>query len=324
MVVRLRESRRAELYRSWARMLDAGVPVLAVFEHSKLPFGGAETARLIDALRHGVGRGAGIAESLETVAPTTIPPIHRAVIAAAERSGHVADALRELADDDERSAAERAAILRASAYPIALFHLAVFATNAGTVLVAPGATLVRILLLVVPVDVALVLLFQVLLGTFASGSVTRFVRSLPGVGGAIRVRDHSRFFRAVARLYEAGVPIRDAAQGATAAIADDGIRDQVIGAFGPAKDPEPFATVARRIPAVESSALLCIVTSEPAGELGQGLERAAALTHERWLSSSTRIGRMTGRLLFLAAAVYAAWTILSFWIGYFDQFKKLR
>jgi len=83
-------------------------------------------ARLFEALRDEIVRGASLSESLEN-RPDLFPPLYASMVRAGEASGHLGETLARLAEHYERVAAARERAVTALAYP--LFVLAVGAVT---------------------------------------------------------------------------------------------------------------------------------------------------------------------------------------------------
>ncbi len=320
----MNEIRRANLFTAWAQLLEAGIPHAAIVEHLKRASTGAAAQQIVDALAIAARDGEGAAAAFSRLQDDVVPRVHREVLAAAERSGHVGEALRGLAADDRLEAEHRAQLLRPGIYPVFMFHFATLAPNAGGLVTHPLATLLHVLLVVLPIDFALVVFARILLGTGGPSLPGRLGLSIPYLARSVRARDHARYFRALHRLYEAGVPIRDAVQSALPAVGSEPVRAELADAMAPVLAGDAFALMVSRIRGLESDASLCLTTAEPSGALGDGLDQAASLSRATWIRTGQRIARVVGHVLYGAAVIYAVARIAGFWSDYFSQFSKLR
>ncbi|MBI4880423.1 MAG: type II secretion system F family protein [Planctomycetes bacterium] len=266
----LHELERAALLRSLARLLQAGLTADALFRTLEQGHRSRSIRQCLADLRSCVLAGRPLSEALDEAGDAWFPRHHAVALRAAERSGEVPRVLRDLADEDEARAHARADVFRRSLYPVALFHMAVIAGNSALLLTRPLSFVWQSLVVMLPVDVALLLLAQNLLRAPTSRIVARPLLLAPLVGEFVRAQEFRSFFAALWRLYEAGVALPLAARESVAVIGNEDLRECVGAAIAPLDQGEPFSLAVAAFPGLREDVRGILATAEPAGELSSG------------------------------------------------------
>lgn len=313
---------RSLIYAQLARLLDAGLPPALIFETLKRTFQSAAPRAAISVLEQAVAQGNSFGDGMMRAPRELFPRAAALAVGAAERSGHLPETLRRLAaEEDDLRNLERALIAKA-AYPILLAHMAVLAPMTGRLIVDPLGALVTALAILVPLDLVLVLLYRVVVRASASAELAAVALRVPLLGATLRARAQHSFFSVLFQLYEAGVPILDAMTEAAAVVEPESIasrlRELIEVSHG---DPSPVAAVAAGLDGVPFDVIGGLATSEPAGELGVGLRTAAKRTAEELRNRQLLLVRVVAGGLFALAAMWVAYTVISF---YADYYRALR
>ncbi|MFH0946664.1 MAG: type II secretion system F family protein [Planctomycetota bacterium] len=322
----MNERKRANLYRSVARMLAAGLPPAqlhellgAGFEHSRNSW----MRRAVSLLRAGSQASLPLSEAMAAGPADLFPLHHRSAVRAAEISGQVPRVLNALADDEERKHGARVELIRRSIYPIILLQVAVIGPNAGLAFTDPSGFVLHIMTLLLPIDLALFLAAHILLSS-RPGPVDDYVSlRLPLLREFSLNRDYGIFFSAMGNLYEAGVALPAAADEALPAVRNRRLRDQLGVALTPLREHGPLSAAVPSFPHLDDLVASTLITSEPSGELGSGLKRAAAQCEENENLARDRLIRVAIGVLLTFAFLYAAVRILAFWSGYFDMLRSI-
>lgn len=319
----LTSSDRSELYRSLARLLDAGLSVSAVFASLSSAYPTRDRGRVIRALELVMREGNPLSDAMASVDPSDVPRHHALTIRGAERSGRVAPALVHLADAEDRQRATMSTLVQKAFYPVALLHMAVFAPNAGALILDPFGTLTRLLAILIPLDLVLLWVYRALRAPLRHPRAADRMLALPLAGPVLVAGAYRRYFDTLRSMYEAGVPIATAAREAAAAVPPGRLHDDILAALAPLDQNEPFSHSAVRFPRLNADLRGLIVTSEPAGELGHAFEQVTNICAETETSGQVRLARVVGGLMFALAACYVAYRVIGFYAAYFAQFSRL-
>lgn len=318
MGCRLSHADLAELYRSVARLADAGVPLEPALRSQATAAGSAATRALALAFAEVLQRGEPLSAALARMPAPSIPPHHAGVVAAAEQSGRLGAALATLARElDENRAAERE-LLQRCAYPLFVFHLAAFAPLAGELIQHPAAALAQLLAIVVPVDALLAFAYA----KRRSPGLAGVFEVLPFTRGAAVSGAYASFFGALHSLYESGVPLPRAAREALHAVAPPRLHAALERAIAPLERSEPFRSALASFPGVSESDRLVLLAAEPAGELGAAFRQCAAMHAERRATLVRRIARGAAAALYAAIVVFAVVQIVGFYSSYLGRFSQ--
>ncbi|TDV09814.1 type II secretion system F family protein [Paraburkholderia caballeronis] len=122
--------------RQLASLLRAGLPLAPALDLLAQAPGPHGLPRIVGAVARDITAGARFADALAH-RPQQFGPLYCQLIAVGEASGSLAAVLARIADDHERSAAQRSKVRAALAYPVAVLLLAVAITAALLVWVVP-------------------------------------------------------------------------------------------------------------------------------------------------------------------------------------------
>jgi type II secretory pathway component PulF len=235
-------NRLAQMYSDLATLLDAGVPILRSFDI--LIQGRQGSLRHVLAqIRDGLSQGSSLGESMSRQR-RVFPEIDRMLIEASETAGSLPDSLNMLSHWHEFMHRLTRRMWAGLAYPLFIFHAAAFIFplptlilsflneqgNAGGYLVRYIFGVLRVLLwLYVPMLLVLASLHFEELRPVRQ-ALDRLVLRIPLLGRAVYHLSVSRYSRAFAMLYKAGVPITECTQKATRAAGNVVVADLFAGA----------------------------------------------------------------------------------------------
>ncbi len=207
-------TRLAQAYYDLSTMLDAGVPILRsldiVIQGRQGPL-----KRTFSQVRESLSKGASLTESLAELR-TVFPDLDRMLIETAETSGLLGESFKMLSQWHEFMNRITQRMVTGLIYPVAILHIAAFIFG------IPDFVLGRIAFPVyLQQTIGILLLFYVPLAVVVAAILLRekvpalrlFVDMLalriPVLGRAIYHLSVSRFARAFAMLYKAGVPVTE-------------------------------------------------------------------------------------------------------------------
>lgn len=126
----------AEAVATLAALLEAGLPLERALEVAAQGAARRDVAGALEGVRRAVRGGGRVADAVAAQAGV-FPPIAAGLLAAGERGGQLADAMRRLADGMEREGALRARVVAALTYPALLAAVGTAATTILLVYVLP-------------------------------------------------------------------------------------------------------------------------------------------------------------------------------------------
>ncbi len=316
---------RARYYRTLAELLDANVPPEALADALERGFRRPALRALTERIRASLRSGNPVSDAILGASDLGIPVVHGAILEAAEKSGHLGRQLKRIAAWDEGRQTSIDLARKQAWYPLAVFHLAVLATVSMQILSAPHRAMLLFIGICVPVDVLLFLLYRSLAAPNPGTGVARFVRLVPAVETMIRDREAAAYLGTVGQLYEAGIPILDAARKSLAAIRFDDLKRKYESAVDDAaRGHGEFREVVQALPMDRPETLAMIVVAETAGDLSRALTDASHLLDERAGNTAATLTRIASRGFYFAVVIFAVWRILAFYSDYWGQFAKMR
>lgn len=281
---------------------------------------GSDSSRSIARLSAGILdemlSGSQLSESLERRS-AIFAADYRAIVRAGETAGSMGQALSQIADLLSRRLEIRRKIAAALIYPMILLGMSILSIGMIVAFLLPSlapiftdanrplppilATLMELqdnwmMLLVVAGTAMVAILVAVQVGKrnrTALQALDRIKVAIPLAGQLIRMRDASRFTRALGTLLTAGVPLLPSLKTARDLVSNRSLAAQYDAAI--ARVPEGLAVHAcfESSGLIPSSALRLVTIGEETGKLGSMLLRAAGLIENDHLR---RIERMLGLL----------------------------
>lgn len=321
--MQLRLTQRALLYRNLAQLMQAGVTPISIVDSLQRSTRSAPLRAFLTRLRADFESGNPLSETMLRSSDLGFPPHHPAVVQAAERSGHVPEALVRLAVADEARHASNRELVTRSIYPILLFHFAVFAPSAAFFLTHPWKALAYALAIVVPADLALFAIYRSLSSSRGATSRNSLLRRLPFVTAAITNREAANYLGTLAQLYDAGVPILDASKLALVAMNDRHSAEIYRSVVEDHRDGA-FSNLAMKLPIPRAELLGLISAGEMAGNLGPALFHSARLLDEDATRAETRVMRAASSTLYGVVIVIVIVRVIGFYSAYLDQFSRIR
>lgn len=215
-------SRLAQAYYDLASLLDSGVPILRSFD---IMIQGRQGTlkRVLTRIRDSLARGSSVSDALDEQR-RVFPEMDRMLIQAGETSGTLGDSFKMLSQWHEFVHRITWSVLSGMIYPLFCLHIAAFVFPAPALILGSmslGAYLWQVLrilaLMYVPAALILGILF---LGPRAG--ILRWILDwltlkIPLFGRAMYHLCVSRYAKAFAMLYKAGVPITECTERATRA-----------------------------------------------------------------------------------------------------------
>lgn len=289
-------ARRSLLTRQLATLLQAGLPLTEALEAVAEQGTRRQERQMLRGVAERVAEGHALAQY-----PRAFPVIYRATVAAAERSGRLADVLERLAAHGEDEQALRQKVQLVMVYPVILLAVSLLVVGFLLGYVVPDvvqafsrdqarlplATQVLIALSDAANQYGLaaltLLLAGIALGAWALQQPPWRSRwhalalRLPGYGEFARASEAARFISTLAILGRSGVALVEAMNIAAAVIGNLTLRERLLQAARELAEGSALASCLTRSDTLPPLMLHMIASGERAGELDTMLERAADL-----------------------------------------------
>jgi type II secretory pathway component PulF len=316
-------ARRAEFYHQLGALTGAGLGLVRGLETlQRNPPARSyrqPIQRILDELTHGLS----FTESLRRVGQW-VPGFDIALLEAGEQSGRLEACFRLLADYYRDRAQLARQMLGDLAYPVALFHFAIFIFPFAQLFTTGNWTryLAQTLGVLIPVYVIVGLIIyaaQSRHGETWRGLLESILRPIPLLGAARQYLALSRLSAALEALLAAGVTVIEAWELAATASGSPALRRAVL-AWRPqvnaGQTPAEAVSASPRFPEMFANQYN---TGEVSGTLDDTLRRLRIYYHEEGSRKLHAVAQWTPRLVYFFIMLMIAWHVVKFWMGYFKQ-----
>jgi len=250
-----------------------------------------------------------------------------AMLRAGESSGRMDDNIRLVAQQIEAFRRVRTKVITALMYPLVMLHLGPLILGLP-VLLGPNGGLgpyLRVVFLefLLPIYLVVFVLFiahQVLRTT---NFYSELILSLFVFGSVAKKSALARFSRALACLYDAGIPLARAVDVSLESAENGGIRKAIREATVGLHSGESFASCmqsARHVPPMVKNML---ATGEHSGSLGAMLRKIAEFYEHEAAAAIERMAKVIPILIYLVMCGYFAYVIISFYTQRYADILKL-
>lgn len=317
---------RSELFHQLGQVTASGIGLIAALEilqrNPPRPSMRGPIARLL----HQLQTGSTFGDSLE-YSGRWLSSFDIALLQAGEKSGRLPDCFRLLSEYYAQRAQLARQVIAFSVYPLIVFHVAVFIfpINRFTDLVLKGAVVpfafqkLCVLLPIYGLAFFLVYAMQSTHGEHWRASVERLLASVPVLGSARRNLAVARLSIALDALLNAGVNMIEAWEMAAGASGSPALRRHVI-AWKPellaGRTPSEMVSAHTGFPYTFAS---LYHSGEISGTLDDALRRSHALHHEEGSRKMKQFVFAFAGALVAGVMLMAAWNIIRFYLGYFQQ-----
>ncbi len=322
-----KEQTRARFYDDLATSLDAGLGASESLRGVAPGLGRVGSAAL--GLEARIVEGRTIGESMEDD-PEAWSVFERRVIEAGDRGGRLPATMRRLAQHFERAGAAKDRVGYGLLYPVALMH-AVFLLPPLKYLIVEGNPIAYARAALVPIAMlwaigaGFVLVVRSMRATEPGRkTVDTTLLALPIVGGTARSVATLEYATTLGALFAAGIPATEAMEQAAAAtrnavFADAGRRAAERLRHGD-KMHEALASERGVFPSLLIDA---VRIGETTGKMDETLERIERSLREEVDRKIKAISIAVPAIMYGLVMLYIAWTIISFYTGYFRQIDDL-
>ncbi|MEE2565760.1 type II secretion system inner membrane protein GspF [Hyphobacterium marinum] len=284
--------------RQLASLIGAGMPVEEAVGMIAGQGGGQATRRVLTDVRARIVEGERLSEAM-TSHRASFPDVYRAMVAAGEMSGGLAQVLERLADYLEKSQALKRKLQTALVYPAALSVTALVVVGVLMVFIVPriaeqfdgtGVTLPLLTRTLIGVSGFLQMAWPFLLigaGVLVAAVLLLLRRRairvrldallarMPVVGGAVRKTESARFARTMDVLLGSGAILPDALKAAREAAGNHDFRSRVAAILADVESGRGLADAMKARRWFPPLMLYMVAAGERSGTLGDMFARAA-------------------------------------------------
>ncbi len=332
--VQLSLREKQSLYQHLSQLLRAGITFPSAVEKLAATSNGSPR-RFLRKLRELLGDGQTVAESFAVLRPA-VGEMECTAISALERTGRIDRGLQQLSDYFGAMDMARKEMLRRSAYPIVLLHVGILAQSViYAVQKLPESAAVSgvtvflqhagfSLFVLYGLIAILWLLIPMLTDAGArSPAMDWFLQRIFFVGKIRRAFSLARFCATYDMQLEAGVNVIDSLTAAGRASRSARIAKAVNATLVDVRQGGQVGPRLAETGVFPMSFTQTFLVAEETGELDQALAR---LSTEYQAEALTRLGTFSQwlpQILYFALLIYFGWTVISFYIGYFDNLKNM-
>lgn len=318
-------TQRAELYHQLGQLTAAGIGIVGALEQVQRRPPAASFRRPLRQIIAELGQGSTFTESLRLTG-NWLPEFDIALLQAGEHSGRLDACFRVLADYYTDRASITRAMLADLAYPVALFHFAIF--------IFPF----QALFMTGNLPVYLVKTFGVLLPVYAlvavaiyagqskhgerwRGLMETLLHPVPILGTARHFLALSRLATALEALISAGVTIIEAWELAARACSSPALR-RAVNSWKPdllaGQTPAESVSADPHFPEMFAN---LYSTGELSGKLDESLRQLRRFYQEEGMRKLRAVAQWLPRIIYLLVALMIAYKVINFWTGYFKMIQ---
>jgi len=260
--------------------------------------------------------------------PAAFPPFVIAILEAGGASGMLEGAMKRLADYFSRAHELELQFRFETFYPkLLIIALILIPTLPTLVMQGIHAWLREVLTRSLPWVIAIVaawygwrLLMRVKLLRLG---VDRVKLSIPMIGSIVRRNAVSKWCRAMAMLYGAGVPLRTAVETAGSASGNAALAARTQALAYKVMEGQPVSAIMAESGDFPDMAINMMITGERSGSVEASLEKVAEFCEAESLTAGKQTAVLVGVLFYLAVAAAFAFFVLSFWMGYYGGLLQM-
>ena len=322
-----RLAQHAEFYHQLAQLTDAGLTLRSALESQERQpparWLREPSRRLLGVLNREGTFAEAVASSRDWV-----PQFDAALLEAGEQSGRLPGCFKLLAEHYQERARLARDVLSNLAYPVLLLHFAILIGPFPALVLSwdVGAYLRSVGIVLLPIY-AVVLLLLIATNSRSGetwrGIIEKIAHAIPVLGSARQNVALARLATALHALLNAGVPVIRAWELAAAASGSVALKREVA-RWAPeiesGRTPGELLQEGHRFPELFAN---MYSTGEVSGTLDDSLVRLYRLHQERGVSQFRAVATWFPKLVYFAIVFYVAWTIVSFYAGYFGRIGKV-
>jgi len=318
-------TQRAEFYHQLNQLSSAGLGLIRALEQLKRNPPARSYREPIQRALDLLAQGCTFAEALER-AGQWLPAFDISLIHAGEQSGRLEPCLRLLGDYYNDRARLTRQVIVDLAYPVFVFHFAIFLFPFSQAFLSGNwlPYLAKTFGVLIPIYVVGFLLVYAAQGKHGENwraCVESLLNPVPILGTARRYLALSRLAAALEALISAGVGIIEAWELAATASGSPALRRTVL-AWRPllkeGQTPAEIVSASGKFPDLFTNQY---ASGEISGKLDETLLRLRQYYQEEGSRKLHAVAQWTPRFVYLLVALMIAYTVVRFYMGYFQQIR---
>jgi type II secretory pathway component PulF len=320
-------TRRAELYHQLGQLVAAGLPVLRALEQIERHPPSRSYRRPLQTLRQAVLEGSTFHEAAAQSGPW-ISAFELALIDAGERSGRLDVCFRALSDYYSDRASTARQMLADLAYPVFLFHFAIFILPFAQFFTAGDwkVYMLKTLGVLGPIYGLTLLGIYAAQGKHGAGwrsVLEQLLHPVPLLGSGRRELALARLCLALEAMLNAGVSIINGWQMAALVSGSPFLQRTVLAwqpqVFG-GQTPAEAVTASRAFPEMFANQYHA---GEISGKLEENLKHLQRYYQEEGQRKVRAFCQWVPRFIYLVVALFIAYRVVTFYTGYFNQINQI-
>lgn len=321
----MRSKQMSIFYEKLGQLYAAGVPIGEGLAIASLEVRDAKLKRGLERLQGYVARGRTLADAVEQ-SPEVFSEMDAALIKVGEVRGRLDESLRRLSEIKEKDYKNLKRFLIGMAYPTFLVAGAIFIPPVVSLFTTGlEAYLVQVARSLCIVLIPLAAVFTIYLA-FSKGfrdDFDRLTLMLPFVGKNLKKLALARFCRSFSALFSSGLEMRACLKHAAAAMSNRYLQRRAY-IVQTAIDEGGTLTQALRAASIFPAQLVeMVATGEQTGNLDQMLDKAAGYYEYEAERAIKATLIAIPFVIYLLVAIYIAYTVISFYAGYFKMIGDL-
>jgi type II secretory pathway component PulF len=318
-------TQHAEFYHQLAQLTAAGLGLVRALEQIKRNPPACAFREPVQRLLDKISQGYPFAESLRR-SGQWLPAFDIALLEAGEHSGRLDACFKLLADYYSDRARMARQIIADLAYPVVLFHLAVFIFPFAQFFLSGNwfAYLRQTFGVLMPIYALLALLIyaaQSRHGETWRAWVESIVHPIPVLGTARRYLALSRLATALEALISAGVTLIEAWELAATASGSPALRRAVLAWQPRVRAGQTPAEAVRACPGFPELFANLYYSGEVSGKLDESLRRLHQYYQEEGTRKLHAFAQWIPRAIYFVVALMISYRVIQFWTGYFKQIQ---
>lgn len=315
----------ALLYRQFAAMLGAGVPIYQCLTSLTQQSNNAVLSRHLRRITKCVQEGEMLTVAMSE-APWIFTDFQRAMTSAGEVSGRLDIMMGRLSSALEQEYTLRSKIKSEMIEPVATFLAGFLLPPLVLVVVAHDVHAYLVTAVYPLLETAIAVLTIYVVGKLLSQFKFVFdaiIYSLPGIGGAVRMIAVARFARALASLYASGVGIPEAIRFSAAATGNEFLSRRMTSAIPAIMGGRGIAESLAATRVFPSMVVSMLQTGEQTGGLDMTMDKVAEYYEAE---SVVRLHQVVVTLRTLALLFMAVWVtiiLIQFYTGYWNKMEDM-
>ena len=307
-------------------MIKAGVPMVQSLDTLAGQSRDPRFQRIVKEIRGHVESGRPMSAGMQRY-PEVFTPVMLSIIRIGEQGGFLDEALFTIGKYTEDEIELRNLYRRVTIYPkilIVASIIIIIGANAIIRMISPAAptlvsplTNIKTWYVLTPIIIGLFLFLRVGLANFGIKYLwDMFISFIPFLGGTIRQMAMAKFGRAFGALYRAGVPLPQIVKLSADSCGNEYLRSKLYPASAVLEGGAGIAETLRATGALSPIVMDMINTGERTGNLDQMLNKMSDYYQDEAKTRSVQLGHIVGVLVFLIAAVYIGYVVITFYQSY--------